>query len=846
MESFSREIIVYKLPSYQNQSNKAHLGYVRAVAEKNGDSYTPLYNGNFCATGKVFVTAEYEEINNDYDDFELFKVIIIESNQYRPEDAGSDRNCKYITLGTKTSSLMPRELIEVISNPLPNPNIMIVDIITPPSTQYIYLNDNGICYGPFKWKLEDESRISLRKIDAPMPGTPLEKGCIYTGVFEELRSHVVYCPLEEGERTYFVNLAELHNDPHLVEEDYSSDEEVISNFIKVTKDMGFGSKKVDIGTLERNVKDFPKSEHTSITRKLNSLKNIYDTNQLLREDVTESISNFLRSEIGNDLIDKHINKNKDNYLSIIENNYKVQLEEKFREDSAELANLKEKIERNKQELISLGRDIEVKNKIKIKDHLFGEVTENKDLTSEIIQKKAQIEDLESKLAPLLERYNTYKSLHEVNERFSELTKDYEYEFKRKLLLSDEIKNLEDAYKEGEDKLRTKLFKMKPFVEAINGNVGAAPSINEKKVSQEVSLNNVANTTAQDILGYIQSSLQERNRNLSMLDVINIVVTIQQSFICFLAGLPGGGKTTLARLIAEIYAIRDQRFLDVPVARGWTGQKDLIGFLNPISNSFQASSTGMYEFLNALHEESSEDVEVPASMILLDEANLSPMEHYWSSFMGLTDSDNTKKEVTLGYEKIQIPEHLRFLATINYDSTTESLSPRLIDRSPVIVLEPNSIATIINKETSEKPSIEMPISHKVMEHYFGNVEQLPEFIENERRVYDKIKAVLELRDSELGKPVTISGRKEIAIKQYCNKARPLMREYSTDEELLALDYATLQLILPLLRGHGRSFSKRLEKLREVLFENELEHSVNYLKVIISNGDAELHTYDFFCW
>lgn len=223
-------------------------------------------------------------------------------------------------------------------------------------------------------------------------------------------------------------------------------------------------------------------------------------------------------------------------------------------------------------MISLGRDIEIKNKIKIKDHLFGEVTENKDLTSEIIQKKAQIEDLESKLAPLLERYNTYKSLHEVNERFSELTKDYEYEFKRKLLLSDEIKNLEDAYKEGEDKLRTKLFKMKPFVEAINGNVGAAPSINEKKVSQEVSLNNVANTTAQDILGYIQSSLQERNRNLSMLDVINIVVTIQQSFICFLAGLPGGGKTTLARLIAEIYAIRDQRFLDVPVARGWTGQK----------------------------------------------------------------------------------------------------------------------------------------------------------------------------------------------------------------------------------------------------------------------------------
>lgn len=52
MESFSREIIVYKLPSYQNQSNKAHLGYVRAVAEKNGDSYTPCIMGTSVPQGR--------------------------------------------------------------------------------------------------------------------------------------------------------------------------------------------------------------------------------------------------------------------------------------------------------------------------------------------------------------------------------------------------------------------------------------------------------------------------------------------------------------------------------------------------------------------------------------------------------------------------------------------------------------------------------------------------------------------------------------------------------------------------------------------------------------------------
>ena len=74
----------------------------------------------------------------------------------------------------------------------------------------------------------------------------------------------------------------------------------------------------------------------------------------------------------------------------------------------------------------------------------------------------------------------------------------------------------------------------------------------------------------------------------------------------------------------------------------------------------------------------------------------------------------------------------------------------------------------------------------------------------------------------------------------------MREFSTDDDLLAIDYAILQLILPLLRGHGKSFGKRLEKLRDVLIDSDLDRSVSYMDTIISNGNADLNTYDFFCW
>ena len=70
MENLSREIIVYKLnPQFSN----SNLGYLRAVMEKTDNDYIPLDAENFCPSGKVFVTTEYEDLDRKFKEFELFK-----------------------------------------------------------------------------------------------------------------------------------------------------------------------------------------------------------------------------------------------------------------------------------------------------------------------------------------------------------------------------------------------------------------------------------------------------------------------------------------------------------------------------------------------------------------------------------------------------------------------------------------------------------------------------------------------------------------------------------------------------------------------------------------------------
>ena len=67
-----------------------------------------------------------------------------------------------------------------------------------------------------------------------------------------------------------------------------------------------------------------------------------------------------------------------------------------------------------------------------------------------------------------------------------------------------------------------------------------------------------------------------------------------------------------------------------------------------------------------------------------------------------------------------------------------------------------------------------------------------------------------------------------------------------DDLIALDYAVLQHILPQVRGNGKKFAKRLEELKKILHSSGLKKSTAYLERMLNFGASELDTYDFFCW
>jgi hypothetical protein len=314
----------------------------------------------------------------------------------------------------------------------------------------------------------------------------------------------------------------------------------------------------------------------------------------------------------------------------------------------------------------------------------------------------------------------------------------------------------------------------------------------------------------------------------------------QGFITTFAGEPGTGKTSLCTLLARALGLArsgedSNRFVDISVERGWTSHKDFIGYYNPLTKTMEKSNKRIFD---ALFHLSREPEDAAPFLILLDEANLSPIEHYWAAFLRFCDADSAySRSLDLGGEEPwNIPKHLRFLATVNFDHTTEELSPRFLDRSWIITLEPN----MISAETQTNP--EKSRDNPVIPYTSLSAAFLPQNGESVIRDESISNKWISIQSICKSNNLPVMPRNQKMVYNYCATACRYMDTDSRETRFAPLDYAVSQKILPILSGTGDHYRKLLTELQKECESMPLCR--NHISRILKTADGNMGFYQFF--
>ena len=430
-------------------------------------------------------------------------------------------------------------------------------------------------------------------------------------------------------------------------------------------------------------------------------------------------------------------------------------------------------------------------------------------------------------------------------------------------LNEEIKKLDtilDDRRNQENKLKTRIEKAKgefkseikkSFDEAkiafdpVISNMmldSASQWQNKDKSNKYLSycncVDNIAKTTIskseEELSDYIISGVR-KYRKYQYNDIINMYICITQSFLTIFAGNPGTGKTSICNIIANSLGLNRSldknnsdiiRFVPVSVERGWSSKRDLIGYYNPLTKKYDKSNGKIYDALRVLDKE--KDNSSFPMLVLLDEANLSPIEYYWAEFMRIADRENDSAKINIGEENdLFIPETLRFVATINYDQTTEELSPRLIDRAWIIKLP------TIEMDYSEKPDIKSVFTDLIL---WSDLKKmfLPKTTDTKIESADVLEQIYE-EFSNAGIP--ISYRVKESIYNYVLVAQRLMiDETSANAKHQAIDYAVMQKLLPKINGNG--YKDFLERLVKICDDNRLIKTRNSIDEMLTQAEYNL--------
>ena len=338
---------------------------------------------------------------------------------------------------------------------------------------------------------------------------------------------------------------------------------------------------------------------------------------------------------------------------------------------------------------------------------------------------------------------------------------------------------------------------------------------------------------------------------------NLYVALKCSALNLIMGPPGYGKSSVVEGLAAALGHKNN-FLNVTVKRSWSDDRHLLGFYDLLNKRYDPGPTGVANFLSAAERDW--DADGPGVFIcLLDEFNLAAPEYYFSQLLQiLPTSREESKPIRLfdpGFhgsasdqssQVLRVCPNVSFWGTINYDETTERLSPRLLDRTGMIFLTPFDVEKTyigdvpppaVVAKTKPSPSKGVKAQQLFRSPFRRLAKQRPD---ESWKLLHPLLEFLKSTTDELGPGIDLSLRVMNGMLLYLANATGVLSPSQ------AVDFVFQQRVLPVLRGRGPKFSARVGELQVRLEQVDLRRSALHVKKALEFAGDGFSDVDFLAY
>lgn len=328
---------------------------------------------------------------------------------------------------------------------------------------------------------------------------------------------------------------------------------------------------------------------------------------------------------------------------------------------------------------------------------------------------------------------------------------------------------------------------------------------------------------------------------------NLFVTLKSSGLNLIMGPPGYGKSSVVAGLARAMG-HGNALLEIAVRRTWSDDRYLLGFYDTFHGRYDPGPTGLATRLLQAQQDWEKN-KAGLYLVLLDEFNLAAPEYYFSQLLQvltrpveqgrtirLFDPAAVGPAVDAPVAQLVLNPNVTFWGTINYDETTERLSPRLLDRTGMIFLGVRDVVPSAGAATPKAAGKGL-LAKQLVERFTRSAEECPEDC---WLVIEPLLTALRKPSEEWGAGIDLSPRVLEAIKRYLANSKGLLPPER------AADFAFEQRVLPVLRGRGPKFAARVRAMVEKLTERGLDRSAAHVQESLSLAEVNFGDVDFLAY